>query len=341
MGERKRNRTRRAASENAVIVMNIFSPQTFRLIAAVGNRPRFFAARHALVRVLAGAKNGARSFVGEAARRGAVLFQAARPTAARAVAKTRALAAREYSRQPATRRIAPRVLVPVSLVVLTAALLMVNVSRSKAQTAGDQKSPPVAAKAAAKVVARADADFDNAEPGRAETAWGRLVADAMQSASGADLALLNAASLAPGTLSKGAIHRADIDALLAYPDDAVVVRQITGAQLRAALELAVKDFPNDSPRFLHVAGISATFDGDATHARLRDVKINGRALQDGDVLRAALPISLSQGAGGYFTVWGKADGDAKTVGALNEVIASYAAKRGHIAPDKTARIAAR
>ena len=187
----------------------------------------------------------------------------------------------------------------------------------------------------------ADADFDNAAPGRAETSWGRLVADALKSASGADIALLNAASLAPGTLNKGGVHAADIDALLAYPDDAVVVRQISGAQLRAALELAVKDFPNDSPRFLHVAGIIATFDGDATRARLLDVKVNGRALQDGDVFNAAMPISLSQGAGGYFAVWSKADGDAKTVGALNEIVANYAAKHGHIAPDKTARIVAR
>lgn len=320
--------------------MNIFSSQTFRRIADVGNRPRIFAARRALLRVLAGAKNGARSVADKALRSGTTLSKNARSAAGRAALKSRAFATREYSQTPETRR-TPHVFVPVALVVLTAALLLLNASRSKAQTAGEQKNPSATAKAAAKVIARADADFDNAELGRSETAWGRLAADAMKSASGADVALLNAASLAPGTLKKGAIHAADLDALLAYPDDAIVVRQVTGAQLRAALELAIKDFPNDSPRFLHVAGISATFDGDATRARLFDVKVNGRTLQDGDVFRAAMPISLSQGAGGYFTVWGKPEGDAKTVGALNDVIANYAAKRGHIAPDRAARIVAR
>ncbi len=320
--------------------MNIFSPQTFRRIAATGNRSRVAAARRALMRVLADAKGDARSVASKAFRSIATFFKNARAAAARAVSKSRAFVSSEYSRKVQTRRIAPHFFVPVAMVALAAALLMLNVSRAKAQTAIKQKNPSVSAKNVAKIVARADADFDNAEPGRAETDWGRLVADAMQSASGADVAIVNAASLAPGTLNKGAIHSADIDALLAYPDDAVVVRQITGAQLRAALELAVKDFPNDSPRFLHVAGMSATFDGDATRARLLDVKINGRTVQDGDIFSAAMPISLSQGAGGYFAVWGKTDG-VKTLGALNEIIANYAAKRGHLAPDKTARVAAR
>lgn len=336
--------------------MNVFSQQFFRRTARFVKAPRVFVAPFAAARVLARtkfarAKNGARCFAQKAARRAADFSCLARPLAQHAAKKVQTFATheyfatREYSRKFGTRHIASRVFVPVTLVALTAALLLLNVSRSRAQPAGEQKKPSVAAKApakvVAKVVARADADFDNAEPGRAETEWGRLVADAMKSASGADVAFLNAASLAPGTLKKGAMHSADIDALLAYPDDAVIARKLTGAQLRAALELAVKDYPNVSPRFLHVAGMSASFDADRSRARLREVKINGRILQDGDVLRAAMPVSLSQGAGGYFTVWGKTEGDAKTVGALSEIIASYAAKRGHIAPDKTARITAR
>ena len=314
--------------------MKIFSSQLIRRVARADQAPRAAAAR-----VLARAKNGTRSALRKAALRSADFFRVARAATQRAVAPARAFATREYSPHSKTRRVAaPRFFVPALLGLIAAtALLTANVSRAQAQTTSATKKQTAAAKA----IARADADFDNSDPGRSETSWGRLVADAMKSASGADVALLSAASLAPGTLSKGAVRASDIDALLAYPDDAVVTRTVSGAQLRAALELAVKDFPNDSPRFLQVAGISATFDGDATRARLLDLKINGRALQDSDVFNTAMPISLSQGAGGFFTVWGKTDGDAKTVGALNDIIANYAARRGHLAPDKTARIVAR
>ena len=197
IGERNGNTTRRAASENAVIVMNIFSSHVFCRVAAVENTSRFFASRRAVARVLAAAKTAARLTAEKAARSHAAFSKTARPLLARAAAKSRLVSSREYSRQRA-----PRILVAVACAVLAALLLALNVSRANAQSSENQKNPSVAAKAAAKTIARADADFDNADPGRSETAWGRLVADAMKSASGADFALLSAASLAPGTLKK-------------------------------------------------------------------------------------------------------------------------------------------
>lgn len=294
-------------------------------------------------RVLASAETVARVTAQHAMRQSALLSGVARPVLARAAATTRSFTAREYSRPAKS-----RALVPIAGIALAAALLAFGATRANAKSTNGkstslsgrhEKQRSVASKEAARVLARADADFDNAEPGRAETAWGHFVADAMKNATGADLALVNAASLAPGTLQRGGVTSADIDALLAYADDDIVTRSISGAQLRAALELAMKDAPNDSPRFLHVAGLTATFASNTAHGRIRDLKVNGRAIENSDTFNVAMPIGLSQGAGGFFTIWGR-DDDAKNGGALNEVLRNYAAKRGRIAPDDAARIAA-
>ena len=112
--------------------------------------------------------------------------------------------------------------------------------------------------ARAETVGRAEAEIDNARSDRQETPWGRLVSDAVR-ATGADIALVNAGVLGKGKLNAGEIDSEEIEALLAYPDEEIVIVTLSGAQLRAGLERAVSAFPTGSPAWLHGSGLEARF----------------------------------------------------------------------------------
>lgn len=190
-------------------------------------------------------------------------------------------------------------------------------------------------------VGKATAAFDNARPDKGETAWGRLAADALRSATRADVALLNAASLNRGALRAGPIEAEAIAALLAFPDDEVVTMTLSGAQLRAALEYAVKDYATPSPRFLHSAGLTATFNARApANSRLASLRVNGREVADADSFTVAMPRGLAQGGAGFYTVWSEAQAKAaRRAGvSVSAAVTSFVSSRGEIAPDDKVRV---
>jgi len=129
-------------------------------------------------------------------------------------------------------------------------------------------------------VGTATADFDNERPNKHETAWGRLVGDALRRAAKSDIAVIDAGSLQRGTLKAGPIEAADLGALLVFGDDDVVTLTITGAQLRAALERAAQAYPDASPAFLHSSGLQAQFNAQAPiNRRVTLVRVDGRLAQ--------------------------------------------------------------
>lgn len=195
----------------------------------------------------------------------------------------------------------------------------------------------LAAVSLAAPLGKATADFDNSQPQRSETAFGRLVADALLDASGADIALVNAGALKSGTLKAGEIREAQLQALLAFPEDQVAVISISGAQLRAALERAVQAYPTGSTAFLHGAGFNASFNTQATmNSRLIMLRINGREVQNTDSIRVAMPLPLAQGGNGYFTIW--ADGAIEQANrSIIQSLTRWIEKKGTLSPDRIAR----
>lgn len=186
---------------------------------------------------------------------------------------------------------------------------------------------------------RATADFDNARPQKNETAFGRLAADAIRAATGADAALINAGALKAGVLRAGDVSSAQISALLTFPADEVATITITGAQLRAALERAVQAYPTGSPAFLHGSGYTATFNTQApTNERLTMLRINGREVQNGDSVTVAMPMPLVSGNSGYFTIWPNAKA-IQTKISLADAIGDFIKTRGSVAPDTAPRLA--
>lgn len=197
----------------------------------------------------------------------------------------------------------------------------------------------MAARVQAAPIGRATADFDNARPGKAETSWGRFVADSLRSGTRADIALVNAGALQSGTLKQGDISAADVDALLSYGADNVVTMTISGAQLRAALERGVSAHPTNSPAFLHAAGLTANFDSQAPAGRrIREVRVNGQPLRDDAAFVCAMPVALAEGAGGYFAIW-NGQADTPSGSTLRETVLSLIRARQTISPDQAPRIA--
>jgi 5'-nucleotidase/2',3'-cyclic-nucleotide 2'-phosphodiesterase/3'-nucleotidase/5'-nucleotidase len=185
---------------------------------------------------------------------------------------------------------------------------------------------------------KATADFDNARPDKGETAWGRLVADSLRGAANADGALINAGALRRGTLKAGAVEQAAIDALLSFGDDDVVTLTITGAQLRAALEVAVQNYPTGDVAFLHGSGINATFNGQGGPPRVTSLRVNGRDAGNNDNFRIAMPIGLANDA--TFRAWSGARQQGAGV-KVRQAVANYINQRGTVSPDPTPRIAPR
>lgn len=191
--------------------------------------------------------------------------------------------------------------------------------------------------ALAQSVGKAKADFPNLKPNRQETPWGRLVADAIQSAGNADMAVINAGALRSGTLEAGPVENEDVASLLSFGEDDVVTLTLSGAQVRAALERAASAYPTGSPAFLHCAGAVARFDTNAPSGkRVTSIKIKGGNLDDQASYLVAMPVSLSEGAAGYFNIWSGAQAKASNR-SLQNAIAGYIRDKGEVSPEVEAR----
>ena len=191
--------------------------------------------------------------------------------------------------------------------------------------------------AMAQTLGKATSEFANLRPNKAETAFGRLAADALRAAGKADVALINAGALRAGTLESGDIERDDLTKLLAFGEDKIVSVVLTGAQLHAALERAASVYPTASPAFLQVAGLTATFNPDgAVGSRVSRIKVGANALNDAETYRAAMPVSLAQGAAGYFNIWNGAQSSPTDVQMI-DALGGYIRGQKEISPEAGTR----
>jgi len=191
--------------------------------------------------------------------------------------------------------------------------------------------------AMAQPVGKATADFPNLRANKSETAFGRLVADAILAKSGADCAIVNAGALKSGTLDAGPIESGDLEALLSFSDDDISTLSLSGAQLQAALERAASVFPTGSPAFLQLAGMRAQFDSNQSPGkRVSGIFVKGRALDAGAKYSVAMPSSLAEGAAGFFNIWNGAQKRATGANLIQDLNA-FIDEKGSISPDVNAR----
>jgi 5'-nucleotidase len=134
-----------------------------------------------------------------------------------------------------------------------------------------------------------------------ETNLGNFVADMMRRATSADVAIFNSGTLrCDSVLPAGDIRAKDLVAVLPMCD-ALVVLQVTGSQLRVALENGVSQYPRLEGRFPQVSGVSFTFDASLPpNSRIvGDIKVGGRIALPDATFKVVMKEYMSKGKDGY------------------------------------------
>jgi 2',3'-cyclic-nucleotide 2'-phosphodiesterase (5'-nucleotidase family) len=145
----------------------------------------------------------------------------------------------------------------------------------------------------------------NAE--RQEVSFGDLAADALCSASNTTICLIPAAAFSEGTIPKNP-SQAEVNSLLQNPEETWAVSELTGEQIRRALERSLSRLPLPNTAFLQVSGLVVNFDV----SRPRDRRIvslsgSGEEIAPEKVYEVAMPLFMAQGGSGYFQILDEED----------------------------------
>jgi 2',3'-cyclic-nucleotide 2'-phosphodiesterase (5'-nucleotidase family) len=157
-----------------------------------------------------------------------------------------------------------------------------------------------------------------------ESDIGNLFADAFLAIAGTDVAFIHGGSLRKD-LPGGAIRVVDL--LDAYPFvDDVFVKEMTGAQIRRALE---QSFTLERG-LLQVAGLHISYDLSRPEGqRLVSVDYAGAPLADGEKLTVAAPGFLAEG-GDLYTVFAESE-TLRSAGKVTDVVTEYFARHEIVA----------
>lgn len=138
-----------------------------------------------------------------------------------------------------------------------------------------------------------------------ETNVGNLIADIMvertQSIPGyeADIALANGGGIRT-QLEAGDITKKDLYSLLPFENNTLSVVEVTGEELKAALENGVSDVENGAGRFPQISGMSFTYSkSKPAGERVLEVKVKGEPLDLKKTYKLATIDFLAAGGDGY------------------------------------------
>ena len=177
-----------------------------------------------------------------------------------------------------------------------------------------------------------------------ETAIGNLFADAMRIGLRAEAAILNGGGIRAGkTYQPGArISQGDVLSELPF-NNRIVVLEISGADLRRAIENGLSRLPQASGRFPQVSGIAVTFDpARPAGRRILTMQVGGAPLDESKTYRVAVLDYLARGGDDY-TMFASAtritpDNDAPLL--VNAVV-QYLRKLGTVRTGVEGRLTAR
>ena len=160
-------------------------------------------------------------------------------------------------------------------------------------------------------------DVTTAEIGSAETPLGDWVADAIRSASGADIAFIAASSFASDARVSRNVTADGVIKSLEYKDDGIVIVNLTGSQIARALEHGLYLYPKANSGFLQFSGLTVTAnpDGDKDK-KVVSIRVDGAGLDAGKTYKVAMPAPLANGALAYFRIWTKDNIDQASAGRL-------------------------
>ncbi len=156
--------------------------------------------------------------------------------------------------------------------------------------------------------AKADAAFTigNKDGGKQETSLGDLATDAMRVAMKTQIAFLAGSELKnlDPAVPVASLQLAQLTPAISFPDDPLAMLQLTGKEVRGALERSVSLYPQRNLGFLQVSGLKFTLDpGKPTGKRVGAVIVGKEELKDETVYTVAVTNSMANGALGYWSVW--------------------------------------
>jgi len=172
-----------------------------------------------------------------------------------------------------------------------------------------------------------------------ETNLGNLVADMMRWAAGdAQIALENGGGIRWHRLfPAGPITRADVYELLPFLNT-LVMMDLTGAQIKQALENSVSKYPTADGRFLQVSGLRFTFDPTKpAGSRVVNVWVGGEPLVETATYRVATNDFLAAG-GDYYTVLTQGTNFVDTGVYLMDYMVEYLKEFSPVSPIEENRI---
>ncbi len=144
-------------------------------------------------------------------------------------------------------------------------------------------------------------DSRNATVRTREAAIGNLIADAMRASTKTDVAIMNGGGIRSGKVFPpgSEITRRDVLAELPF-DNRLVVVEITGAELKAAVENGLSQLPNAGGRFPQVSGLTVEANiRRPPGSRVTSIRVGGQLLDQKKIYRVATNDFLARGSDGY------------------------------------------
>jgi len=153
-----------------------------------------------------------------------------------------------------------------------------------------------------------------------ETNLGNLITAAMLDVSGADIALMNGGGMRT-SIEAGEVTKGDILTVLPF-GNLVTVIEVTGADIKAAMENGIDSYPATKGAFPHIAGMTVTFDATKEAGnRVVEIMVGNELLDETKTYKLVTNDFLAAGGDGYAMFVGK-----KVVAefsALDEVLINY------------------
>jgi len=147
--------------------------------------------------------------------------------------------------------------------------------------------------------ARAQGDSTTTAIRIGESGAGNAVADAVRAAAGTPIALVPAAAFRTGVPVPPRVSADSLAALLDPPSDLISILNLSGSQIKEALERSVRYGSKGFAGFLQVSGLKITVaPGNPDGSRITSVSVGGQALDPNKKYKVATTRPLTKGPRG-------------------------------------------
>ncbi len=183
---------------------------------------------------------------------------------------------------------------------------------------------------------KVDLNGERASVRTGETNLGNVAADAILEYAGAEVAITNGGGIR-ASIPAGDITLKDVVTVFPF-GNIVVTKEITGADIKAALEHGLRMYPDQNGGFPQIAGMKVLFDPvKEAGSRVVSVEISGAPLQEDKSYLLATNDFMAAGGDGYamFT----SAPVSKLFGGLDEALKAFLEAHGEISQEVEGRIA--